>query len=361
MCSSDLKFQTQGHLTSPVDHPELANVLLACVLCNDATLQQQDHGWTVLGDPTEGALLAVAGKGGLYKEALTDAYRRVGEVPFTSERKRMSVVCSTDHAHQPLIASPYLMLTKGSPELVLEQCDQIYLDHSSQPLTQEQRDQILATNNRMAEGGLRVLGFGFKPLTNCPEEAALESAETNLIWLGLVSMLDAPRPEVATAVAACREAGIRPVMITGDHPLTARAIGSTIGLTDPEGEVVLGRDLERFDDAQLRQAVARCNVYARVPPEQKLRIVKALQANGQIVAMTGDGVNDAPALKQAHIGVAMGITGTEVSKEAADMVLLDDNFATIVNAVEEGRLVYANIRRFVKYILGSNEIGRAHV
>jgi Ca2+-transporting ATPase len=169
-----------------------------------------------------------------------------------------------------------------------------------------------------------------------------------------MAQLDPARPEVSQAVATCRQAGIRPVMITGDHPLTARAIGSGIGLTDANGEVVLGRELEALDDAALRDVVARCSIYARVPPEQKLRIVKALQANGQVVAMTGDGVNDAPALKQAHIGVAMGITGTEVSKEAADMVLLDDNFATIVKAVEQGRLVYANIRRFVKYILGSN-------
>lgn len=348
------KFQTQGHLTSPVDHPELANVLLACVLCNDATLQQQDHHWTVLGDPTEGALLAVAGKGGLYKEALTDAYRRVGEVPFSSERKRMSVVCSTDHAHQPLIRAPYLMLTKGSPELVLDQCGQIQLDHSTQPLTPEQRHQILATNNQMAQGGLRVLGFALKPLTDCPSEEDLEGAETDLIWLGLVSMLDAPRPEVATAVAACKEAGIRAVMITGDHPLTARAIAEKLGITTPGGTILSGQELERLSQADLQEQVPQVNVYARVAPEHKLRIVKALQQRGEFVAMTGDGVNDAPALKQADIGIAMGITGTDVSKEASDMVLLDDNFATIVAATEEGRVVYDNIRRFIKYILGSN-------
>jgi Ca2+-transporting ATPase len=174
------------------------------------------------------------------------------------------------------------------------------------------------------------------------------------VLLGLMAQLDPPRPEVPSAVARCREAGIRPVMITGDHPLTARAIGSAIGLVPENAEVVLGRELEALDESGLSEVVSRCSVYARVPPEQKLRIVKALQGRREVVAMTGDGVNDAPALKQAHIGVAMGITGTEVSKEAADMVLLDDNFASIVNAVEEGRLVYANIRRFVKYILGSN-------
>jgi Ca2+-transporting ATPase len=194
-----------------------------------------------------------------------------------------------------------------------------------------------------------VLAFACAPHHPSPDHDLEQQ-----VLLGLMAQLDPARPEVSQAVATCRQAGIRPVMITGDHPLTARAIGAAIGLSDPDSQVVLGRELESFDDARLREVVMECSVYARVPPEQKLRIVKALQANGQVVAMTGDGVNDAPALKQAHIGVAMGITGTEVSKEAADMVLLDDNFATIVNAVEEGRLVYANIRRFVKYILGSN-------
>ena len=348
------KFETSGHLTTAADHPELTTLLMACALCNDASLQQQDTGWTILGDPTEGALLTVAAKGGLYRESLADAYQRVAEIPFSSERKRMSVVCSTAQAHQPVFAAPYLMFTKGSPELVLEQCAQIELDHTTQPLTPAQRQQILDINDRMAKGGLRVLGLAFKPLGDCPGETELEGGETDLIWLGLVSMLDAPRPEVATAVAACRQAGIRPIMITGDHPLTARAIAETLGISSPGAPVLTGQDLARMSPADLELQVSQVNVYARVAPEHKLQIVKALQQRGEFVAMTGDGVNDAPALKQADIGIAMGITGTDVSKEASDMVLLDDNFSTIVAATEEGRVVYDNIRRFIKYILGSN-------
>jgi len=255
--------------------------------------------------------------------------------------------------HRPLGSSAdgssRLLISKGAPEVIIGLCDR-WIDGSGViDLREAQRQWWLDQARDLAAAGLRVLAFACAPHHPSPEHEL-----DGQVLLGLMAQLDPARPEVSEAVATCREAGIRPVMITGDHPLTARAIGSTIGLTDPQGEVILGRELEAMEEPALRQAVARCNVYARVAPEQKLRIVKALQANGQVVAMTGDGVNDAPALKQAHIGVAMGITGTEVSKEAADMVLLDDNFATIVNAVEEGRLVYANIRRFVKYILGSN-------
>jgi Ca2+-transporting ATPase len=233
--------------------------------------------------------------------------------------------------------------------VILATCDR-WLDGSGvATLSDDQRQWWLDQARDLAAAGLRVLAFACAPHHPSPEHE-LE----HQVLLGLMAQLDPARPEVALAVSRCREAGIRPVMITGDHPLTARAIGSNIGLVDAGAEVVLGRQLEEADDRELAAIVGRCNVYARVAPEQKLRIVKAFQGLGQIVAMTGDGVNDAPALKQAHIGVAMGITGTEVSKEASDMVLLDDNFATIVNAVEQGRLVYANIRRFIKYILGSN-------
>jgi Ca2+-transporting ATPase len=241
------------------------------------------------------------------------------------------------------------MISKGAPEVILAGCDR-WLDGSGVvPLGEAEQSWWLEQARQLAASGLRVLAFACAPHHASPEQE-LE----HQVLLGLMAQLDPPRPEVPSAVARCREAGIRPVMITGDHPLTARAIGSAIGLVPENAEVVLGRELEALDESGLSEVVSRCSVYARVPPEQKLRIVKALQGRREVVAMTGDGVNDAPALKQAHIGVAMGITGTEVSKEAADMVLLDDNFASIVNAVEEGRLVYANIRRFVKYILGSN-------
>jgi len=331
-------------------------LLQAGVLCSDAELKKDSEGaWEILGDPTEGALLVVAGKDGIDDFGLRNRYRRVGEIPFSSERQWMAVwVEDLEGSLQAPLGesasgSQRLLLSKGAPEVVLEGCNR-WIDGSGVvPLSGAQREWWLQQARQWAAAGLRVLAFSCAPHHHDPDQEIKDQ-----VLLGLMAQLDPARPEVAQAVATCRQAGIRPVMITGDHPLTARAIGSGIGLTDANGEVVLGRELEALDDAGLREVVARCSVYARVPPEQKLRIVKALQANGQVVAMTGDGVNDAPALKQAHIGVAMGITGTEVSKEAADMVLLDDNFATIVKAVEQGRLVYANIRRFVKYILGSN-------
>jgi len=331
-------------------------LLQAGVLCSDAEHKQlADGSWDILGDPTEGALSVVALKAGIDDFELRSHYRRAAEIPFSSERQLMAVWIEDPRAElqAPLgssaSGSSRLLISKGAPEVIIGLCDR-WIDGSGVVgLSEHQRHWWLDQARELAAFGLRVLAFACAPHHHSPEDE-LEGQ----VLLGLMAQLDPARPEVATAVATCRQAGIRPVMITGDHPLTARAIGSAIGLTDAAGEVILGRELEAMEEPELREAVARCSVYARVAPEQKLRIVKALQANGQVVAMTGDGVNDAPALKQAHIGVAMGITGTEVSKEAADMVLLDDNFATIVNAVEEGRLVYANIRRFVKYILGSN-------
>ncbi|PSF35310.1 magnesium-transporting ATPase [Aphanothece hegewaldii CCALA 016] len=341
--------------TTPYDaiaQVEVERLLTECVLCNDAILQQQQGEWTILGDPTEGALLTLAGKGGFYRETLNQKMSRVGEIPFSSERKRMSVICQDSEDWDK--GADYILFSKGSPELVLERCTSIQQGEKVVPITEIQRNQILEQNNQMAGNGLRVLGFAYRPVATIPEIEEAEEAESQLVWLGLVGMLDAPRKEVRDAVLRCREAGIRPIMITGDHQLTAKAIASFLGIAEPGDRVLTGQELEKLSQTELEKEVDHVSVYARVSPEHKLRIVQALQKQGKFVAMTGDGVNDAPALKQADIGIAMGITGTDVSKEASDMILLDDNFATIVAATEEGRVVYDNIRRFIKYILGSN-------
>ena len=357
------------------EYGELQALLVACLLCNDAILTQQRQGdkgtrgqgdkgtrgqgeWIILGDPTEGALLSLAGKAGLEQQSLSRKLERVAEFPFSSERKRMSVICqwsvvgqlTADKGQQ----TSYVMFTKGSPELILERCQFYQLGDRILPLGEQQRSQILRANNDMARRGLRVLGVACKPLEEIPVAESAETTEQELMWLGLAGMLDAPRLEAKAAVARCRDAGIRPVMITGDHQLTAQAIAHQLGIAKEGDHVLTGRELEHLSQRDLEQEVDRVSIYARVSPEHKLRIVQALQKRGKFIAMTGDGVNDAPALKQADIGIAMGITGTDVSKEASDMVLLDDNFATIVAATEEGRVVYSNIRRFIKYILGSN-------
>ena len=362
------QFQISGEGYSPVGafylqdrsveaqrYPDLTQILRASALCNDAVLQKEQGQWAILGDPTEGALLTLAAKGGVDPGQVKQHNLRLAEIPFSSERKRMSVLCATpDPSPSSWPQTAFRLLTKGSPELVLEHCSQIQVRGCPQPLTPDLRNQILQDNDHLAGCGLRVLGLALKPLDQAPAAADLEQVEQDLTWLGLVGMLDAPRPEVLPAVTACRRAGIRPVMITGDHPLTARAIAENVGILSPGAALLTGQDLERLSPDQLAVAVNQVGVFARVAPEHKLRIVKALQHQGALVAMTGDGVNDAPALKQADIGIAMGITGTDVSQEASDMVLLDDNFATIVAAIEEGRAVYDNIRRFIKYILGSN-------
>ncbi|MEH1831876.1 MAG: cation-translocating P-type ATPase [Nostoc sp.] len=361
-------FQLNGQKISLEESPEISALSVACAVCNDSVLQKEKGEWAILGDPTEGALLTLAGKAGIEKDQWNSKLTRVAEFPFSSERKRMSVISQVQEVAtgeaslrgvDPAITSflqsePYLMFTKGSPELTLARSTQIHLGNDTAPLTEEQRQKILAENDQMASKGLRVLGFAYKPLTQIPPEGSDEIFEQELVWLGLVGMLDAPRPEVRAAVQECRNAGIRPVMITGDHQLTARAIATDLGIAQEGDRLLTGQELQRMSDQELEQNVDLVSIYARVSPEHKLRIVQALQRRGRFVAMTGDGVNDAPALKQADIGIAMGITGTDVSKEASDMVLLDDNFATIVSATKEGRVVYTNIRRFIKYILGSN-------
>lgn len=339
----------------------LNTLLIGSVVCNDAVLQTERGEWMVLGDPTEGAMLTLAGKADYLRHTWDEWLPRVGEVPFSSERKRMSVICEnrlpeSTAAKKSLslfAKAPYHIFMKGSPEGVLARCTHHQQATDIGELTDGLRQEINSRSEQLASEGLRVLGLAYKPSQTGAETTEAE-AETDLIWLGLVGMMDPPRLEVKDAVTRCQTAGIRTVMITGDHQLTAQAIATELGILQADDRVITGKDIDQMTSEQLITEVEEISVYARVAPEHKLRIVQAWQKRGEVVAMTGDGVNDAPALKQSDIGIAMGITGTDVSKEAADMVLLDDNFASIVAAAEEGRIVYDNIRRFIKYVLGSN-------
>ena len=323
----------------------LRELLRAAVLASDARLVETEDGDTdVRGDPTEAALVVAAANAGLEQDELLAAYPRVGEIAFTSERKRMTTLHGT--------ADGRVAFSKGAPEVVLASCSRWLSPTGEQPLDDTPREAVLEAARRLAAGALRVLAVARR------DDAHRENAETEMTLLGLVGMIDPPREEAKDAIATCARAGIALVMITGDHPLTARAIASELGLLG-FGRMVTGADLDAMTDEELEREVEAIEVYARVSPVHKLRVVEALQARGHSVAMTGDGVNDAPALKRADIGVAMGVTGTDVTREAADMTLTDDNFASIVAAVEEGRGVFANIKKYLMYLLSANlgEIG----
>ncbi|MGH8545225.1 MAG: cation-translocating P-type ATPase, partial [Gammaproteobacteria bacterium] len=329
---------------------ELERALAVGDRANNAELHEREGRWTVQGDPTEGALVVAARKAGLEDEALDLRFERVGEVPFSSERKLMTTI-HTDAQRQERL----LVFTKGAPDVLLARCSQELIGEENRLLTAERRAEILQSNEALAGEALRTLGVAFRSLPAGAFEAdeVDERVEQDLVFAGLIGMIDPPREEGKEAVARAKAAGIRPMMITGDHPKTAAVIAEELGIIE-DGRAVTSAELERMPEETLDRTVREVSVYARVNPEHKLRIVKALQREGAIVAMTGDGVNDAPALKTADIGVAMGITGTDVSKQAADMVLADDNFATIVAAVEEGRSIFANIRKFLRYLLSSN-------
>ena len=329
---------------------ELQRALAVADRANNAVLQQKEGQWTIQGDPTEGALVVAARKAGLESKKLDERLDRIGEVPFSSERKLMSTVHSDAENEAHL-----LVFTKGAPDVLLGRCARERVGAEARPLTAERRAAILKANDELASQALRTLGVASRelPADTLQKAEANETLEHEMVFLGLIGMIDPPRAEAKEAVAKARHAGIRPIMITGDHARTAAVIATELGIVD-DGRAVTGAELERMSDEELVRTTRTVSVYARVNPSHKLRIVKALQSDGQTVAMTGDGVNDAPALKTADIGVAMGITGTDVSKEAADVVLTDDNFATIVSAVEEGRSIFSNIRKFLRYLLSSN-------
>ncbi|MCM0613778.1 cation-translocating P-type ATPase [Marinobacter sediminum] len=329
---------------------ELERALTVGDRATNAELQEEDGQWTIQGDPTEGALIVAARKIGLADEMLDHRYQRVGEVPFSSERKLMSTL-NTDRQQREHIQ----VFTKGAPDVLLGRCTRERVGDSTRSLTPERRIEILDLNEQLAREALRTLGVAAKvlPADDFEPEDVDEELEKDLVFVGLIGMIDPPREEARQAVAHARAAGIRPVMITGDHPVTAAVIAEELGICS-DGRAVSGADIDRMPDEALNHTVREVSVYARVNPEHKLRIVKALQKDRAIVAMTGDGVNDAPALKTADIGIAMGISGTDVSREASDIILADDNFASIVAAVEEGRTIFANIRKFLRYLLSSN-------
>jgi P-type Ca2+ transporter type 2C len=334
----------------PTVHMELSRVLTVADRANNAELQEQEGRWIVQGDPTEGALLVAARKAGLDPERLEARFKRTGEIPFSSERKLMSTI-----HHDVERSDTALVFTKGAPDVLLGRCSRELKGQDNAPLNDERRTEILKTTEELAGEALRTLGVAYRRVPKDTNEGgnAYEKAEQDLVFAGLIGMMDPPREEAKEAVARARGAGIRPIMITGDHPTTAAVIARELGIVE-NGRAVTGAELDKLPEADLATTVRTISVYARVNPEHKLRIVQALQGDGAVVAMTGDGVNDAPALKRADIGIAMGITGTDVSKEVADMILTDDNFASIVAAVEEGRAIFSNIRKFLRYLLSSN-------
>jgi len=351
---ADLTFLKQPRVRS------LGLLVKAATLCNDAVLERKQNDgnyYRAIGDPTEGALVVAAAQLGMLKPELDTRWPRVAEIPFTSERKRMTTIHRVDvfpnQTDAPWRDAPYVAFGKGAVDSLLDITSQVWSGDRAIPLTDELRQRMLAANDSLAQDGQRVLGIVFRPLSMLPENVEEDVLEREVTFIGLVGMIDPPRQEVKEAIQTCKTAGIRPVMITGDHHLTALNIARELGISG-NGRAMTGQELAQLSMEELDHFVEDVQVYARVSPDHKLKIVQALQDRGHIVAMTGDGVNDAPALKKADIGVAMGITGTDVSKEAADMVLLDDNFATIVSAVREGRVIYDNIRKFIKYTLTSN-------
>jgi len=341
-------FFSSGKPVEIAAEDDLKLLLRAAALCNDAQFKKtpESGDWSIIGDPTEGALIAAAAKGGFWQEEMAERFPRIQEIPFDSGRKMMTTFHEVD--------GKILSVCKGAPDILLGRSAYIAVNGVVQPLTEQTAASISTANKTMASRALRVLAIAYREFAGMPVDLTSANIETNLIFLGLMGMIDPPRSEAKAAVQTCKEAGIRAIMITGDHPDTALAIARELGINDPENRVVAGRSMDAMPLEELRQVVQTTNIFARVSPENKVAIVEALRYHKYITAMTGDGVNDAPAMKRADIGVAMGITGTDVTKETADMVIADDNFASIVAAVEEGRIIYANIQKTIYFLLSCN-------
>jgi Ca2+-transporting ATPase len=359
------RFSNYGDPADPYDHPEMLALLTGGLLASDAQLEpvakeesgvKGDTQYRMVGDPTEGALVVAAAKAGLWRDEVEDRLPRVAEIPFDSDRKRMTTIHRGEcRGLEEPGGAEYVAYVKGAPDVMLPLCDTILENGVDVPLTPGRRQHIDNVIRDLGQEGLRVLAVAYRHLDEVPEELDPEEAERNLSLIGLFAMTDPARPEVKPAVEKARRAGIRTMMITGDYPDTARAIAEEIKLVRSEnGRVLTGADLQTMSDEELTAEIDEVDVFARVSPQHKVRIVEALKSRDQVVAMTGDGVNDAPALKRASIGVAMGITGTDVTKETADMVLTDDNYASIVSAVEQGRIIYSNIRKFVYFLVSCN-------
>lgn len=342
------EFKIDGNPISPMDSINLNTLISIGALCNDASLEENTEGYRILGDPTEGALITLAGKGNIFKKEINDKYPRVEEIPFDSDRKMMTTF------HNNYFPNKTISFTKGAPDIVISRCDSIYMNGEVVPLSDELTEKILSINSQFSKKALRVLAFAFKDHDKLPEEITSSTVENKMVFVGLVGMIDPPREEAKEAIKLCKKAGIQTVMITGDYKETAFAIAKELGMAKHEDEAIMGRELDDVSDEDLKELVKHKKVYARVSPEHKVKIISALKANGEIAAMTGDGVNDALALKRADIGVAMGITGTDVAKNTAEVILTDDNFASIVAAVEEGRIIYSNIKKFVFFLLSCN-------
>ncbi len=342
------KIYYDGGEISLKDEEELYLLSSIASLTNDASLTYDENEASIIGDPTEGALLTFAEKIGNSIYKLNDDFSRLEEIPFDSTRKMMTTF------HKNFFENKISSFTKGAPDIILSNCNKIFLNGKVSDLTEDMRTKILEENKKFAKEALRVLAYAFKNYDKVPSDIFSENIERDMVFVGLTGMIDPARPEVKDAIKECRSAGIRPVMITGDYLETAFAIAKELGIAETEDEAINGKELNNLSDQEIRELVKTKKVYSRVSPENKVQIVDALKQNGHIVAMTGDGVNDAPAIKKADIGIAMGITGTDVAKNTAEVILTDDNFATIVNAVEEGRIIYSNIKKFVGYLLSCN-------